>query len=367
MRDLVVAQAAAGHQVGIICDSTTGGALEDAYFDEIRDSLALGVSRIAINRHIGPADIATGWRTYKLIKELQPNILHGHGAKGGGLARMFGSLLRVSRYRVARLYSPHGGVLHYDAATTKGKAMFALENLLTRFTDQLLLVSDYERRTFISKIGTPHTGTSLVYNGVTDAEFAPVAANPDAADFLFIGTMRDLKGPDIFIDAIAFATRQLGRPVTAVMVGDGDQSHYLAQAAALGLSDAIRFLAPMPARQAFALARVVVVPSRAEAMPYIVLEALAAGKSMIATAVGGIPEVFGQNSPALAQPDAESVGAAMVAALRDETAFAAHMPPHAELRSRFSASTMAREIEKVYLTALKRPNAKVETEPSRFP
>ena len=50
---------------------------------------------------------------------------------------------------------------------------------------------------------------------------------------------------------------------------------------------------PMPARQAFALGRVIVVPSRAEAMPYIVLEALAAGKPMIATAVGGIPEIFG--------------------------------------------------------------------------
>ncbi len=353
VRDLVAAQAAAGHQVGIICDSTTGGALEDEYFDEIRDSLALGVFRIAINRHVGPADIATGWRTYKLIKELQPDVLHGHGAKGGVIARLFGSLLRVSRYRVARLYSPHGGVLHYDAATAKGKALFAVENLLTRFTDQLLLVSDYERRTFVSKVGEPHTGTSLVYNGVTEAEFVPVAANADAADFLFIGTMRDLKGPDIFIDAIAIATRQLGRPVTAVMVGDGhDQPRYTAQAAAHGLADVIRFLPPMPARQAFALARLVVVPSRAEAMPYIVLEALAAGKTTIATAVGGIPEVFGPNSPALAQPNAESVGATMVEALRDEAAFAAHMLPHAELQARFSASAMARDVEKAYLTAL---------------
>ena len=60
VRDLVVAQAAAGHQVGIICDSSTGGALEDRYFDEIRSSPARGVAQLPIQRHIGPGDIAHG-------------------------------------------------------------------------------------------------------------------------------------------------------------------------------------------------------------------------------------------------------------------------------------------------------------------
>ncbi len=353
VRDLVAAQAAAGHQVGIICDSSTGGELEDRYFDEIRGMLALGVSRITIHRHIGPGDIAAGWRTYKLIKELRPDVLHGHGAKGGALARVFGSLLRVSRFRVARLYSPHGGVLHYDPATPKGRLLFSIERMLGRFTDHVLFVSDYERRTFMKKIGKPKAPASLVYNGLNDSEFEPVPADPDAADFLYIGMMRDLKGPDIFIDALAAASRQLGRPLSAVMVGDGgDLPAYKRQAADRELSGRVRFLPPMPARKAFALGRVVVVPSRAEAMPYIVLEALAAGKTMIATTVGGIPEIFDPTSPALVAPSVESVTAGMVAAMSSEESFAAAMPNQAELKARFGAGVMARQVEEAYRASL---------------
>jgi len=55
--------------------------------------------------------------------------VHGHGAKGGAYARLFGTLLRVSKSRVARLYSPHGGSLHYDETTATGKLFFALERV----------------------------------------------------------------------------------------------------------------------------------------------------------------------------------------------------------------------------------------------
>ena len=159
--------------------------------------------------------------------------------------------------------------------------------------------------TFKRKIGEPPIPNSLVYNGLREAEFEPVPADAGAADFLYIGMMRDLKGPDLFIDALARAEREIGRPLRAVMVGDGDDlPKYKAQVLSLGLADRVAFHPPMPARQAFALARIIVVPSRAEAMPYIVLEALAAGMPMIASAVGGIPEIFGPGSPALVRPDA---------------------------------------------------------------
>jgi glycosyltransferase involved in cell wall biosynthesis len=353
VRDLTEAQVAAGHKVGIVCDSTTGGDLEEKLFDSLKPLLALGVSRTPMQRHVGPGDLASAWRGYKIIRELQPDVLHGHGAKGGVYARMFGSLLRVYRYRVARLYTAHGGSLHYDETSTMGRMFFGLERLMERFTDHLLFVSEFERRAFRHKVGEPRPPSSLVYNGLRDSEFEPVTLAPDAADFLYVGMMRDLKGPDLFIDALARVEKQLERKLSAVMVGDGeDLPRYRAQVSRLGIGDRVSFLNPMPAPQAFALAGIIVVPSRAEAMPYIVLEALAAGKSMIATAVGGIPEIFGDRSPALVQPEVGALAAKMAEAIADPDAFAALMPKKEDLRARFGADVMASEIERAYFSAL---------------
>ena len=355
VRDLTDAQMAAGHSVGIVCDSTTGGEYEERLFDQMRDKLALGVQRTPMQRHIGPGDLASAWRSYRIIKELQPDVIHGHGAKGGAYARLFGSLLRVSRSRVARLYSPHGGSLHYDENTLTGKLFFALERNMARFTDCLLFVSDYERRTYRRKVGEPPIPNVLVYNGLRATEFEPVPAAVDAADLLYIGMMRDLKGPDLFIDAFAKAETALGRRLSAVMVGAGeDLPRYEVEVERLGLADRIGFLPPMPARAAFALARLVVVPSRAEAMPYIVLETLAAGKPMIATAVGGIPEIFGSGSPALVNADADAIAGKMREALSDLAAYKNLMPDMTTLKARFGADVMAAEIEQAYFAACRK-------------
>lgn len=348
VRDLAEAHAARGHQIGIVCDSSTGGELEDRYFDAISGSLALGVHKVEMQRHIGPGDLKAGWGTYRHISQLQPDILHGHGAKGGAYARMFGTMMRLRGHRVARLYAPHGGVLHYEP-DLKGRAMFFIERRMERLSDHLVFVAQYEADTYTAKIGSPRAPWSVVHNGVREGEFEPVPPAPDAADFLYIGMMRDLKGPDIFIDALAAASAATGRRISAVMVGAGDDlPNYRQQVARLGLGDQVTFHEPMPARQAFALARTIVVPSRAEAMPYIVLEALAAGMPMIATAVGGIPEIFAEHKSLLIQPDAGQLARRMGEVLADEAGYGARMPSRESLRRNFGADVMADRIEAIY-------------------
>lgn len=350
VRDLTAAQVAAGHQVGIVCDSSTGGKFEAELFASMKDQLALGLQRVPMQRHVGLGDVVSGFRTYSIIKNMQPDILHGHGAKGGVYARVFGSVLRVFRSRVARLYSPHGGSLHYDETRLTGRLFFMIERFLERGCDHLLFVSDYERKAYIRKIGAPTCPHSLVYNGLRPEEFIPVDSPPDAADFLYIGMMRDLKGPDIFLDGLFEAQKHSSSKLTAVMVGDGeDLGKYTAQCERLGLADQVSFHRPMETRQALAKARTVVVPSRAEAMPYIVLESLAAGKPVIATAIGGIPEVFGADSPALIKPEKIELSHKMIDALQCRQ-FSAAMPKVPELQARFGVDVMAARIEDAYLS-----------------
>lgn len=354
VRDLLDAQIAAGHRVGIICDSSTGGAYEDAMFSEIEHKLALGLKRLPMQRNVGFGDIAAGRRVYDALKSTDCDILHGHGSKGGLYARLFGSMMRRKGRKIASLYSPHGGSLHYDKASLKGQAFFMAERAMERLTDCILFVSEYELKTYQAKIGVLKAPYQIIHNGLQPHEFEPVILREDAREFLYIGMMRDLKGPDIFIDGLTRAALSLGRPLTAHMVGAGDQKdEYIAQAKAQMPHIDIKFHEPMPARQAFALARFVVVPSRAEALPYIVLEALSGGKSIIVTDVGGISEVVGKQSETLINPDAEQLSAKMQQALADPIAYDALMPRQDDLKARFGADVMANGVEEAYYKALK--------------
>jgi glycosyltransferase involved in cell wall biosynthesis len=105
--------------------------------------------------------------------------------------------------------------------------------------------------------------------------------------------------------------------VSATIAGEGPQGPDLAtRARRLGVADQIRFVGHQPAREAFAMGRMLVLPSRAESLPYVVLEAAAAGVPIIATRVGGIPEIFGPQAEHLIAPDnvealADAIGAAL--------------------------------------------------------
>lgn len=355
VRDLLEAQKANGHEIGIICDSNTGGAFEEDLFERIKPDLALGLHRMPMSRSISGLDISATWKTYNIIKELKPDIIHSHGAKGGAYGRIAGSLLRVSGIRVARIYCPHGGSIHFDAASIKGKLFFAVERWLSRKTDRFIFVSDYEKEGFIDKVVDPPCSVSLIYNGLSPEEYVPVCIKRNAADFLYIGMMRDLKGADVFLYAIAKIKAMVGHEnIRAEFVGDGpDTEKYLKQITMTGLEDCVRVHAAMPARNAFAKAKVVVVPSRAESMPYIVLEAIAAHMPLVVTNVGGIPEIFADETDAMCEPgDADALAAQMLAVLGDKNKRATVDQRANKLAERFSVEVMAQNMETAYRQTL---------------
>ena len=163
-----------------------------------------------------------------------------------------------------------------------------------------------------------------------------------------------LKAVDVLIEAIGMLA-QNGCAITATIVGSGpDRAAFESQAANLGLSDTVRFVGVKPARTAFGLGRLVVVPSRAESLPYIVLEAAAAGMPLITTNVGGIPEVFGPDADSLVPPgDPAALAHAIGEAIRDSGARRlAAQRLRASVAAAFSANAMTDAVLAAYGEAL---------------
>jgi glycosyltransferase involved in cell wall biosynthesis len=343
--DLARAQAARGHRVGLITDASTGGARAEATLAELTPELALGLSRVAMSRQLGLTDIAATRHVARRIADAGADVVHGHGAKGGAYARL------AAAGGAIRVYTPHGGSLHYRWGSPAGFLYLGAERLMMRRTDLFLFESAYGRDAFRAKVGDPGTQVRVrvVHNGVAAAEFAPIAPAPDATDLVFVGELRLLKGVDVLIAALT-QLAQAGKAASLTVVGDGpDRARF--EAAAQGR--AIRFVGAMPARAGFALGRVLVVPSRAESLPYIVLEAAAAALPMIATRVGGIPEIYGPDAGALVPPDdADALARAIRAALAEPRAEVQRL--QARVRTQFSVDAMTEGVLAGYRDSLAR-------------
>jgi glycosyltransferase involved in cell wall biosynthesis len=217
-----------------------------------------------------------------------------------------------------------------------------------------LFESAYSGRIFREKIGQPNGMVRVIHNGVSQAEFEPVIAVADATDLIFVGEMRPVKGIDILIDAIA-RLHEAGRTVTATLVGSGpDEGALKAQVRRMSLDQAIRFLPAMPAREALTLGRIMVIPSRAESLPYVVLETAAAGKPLITTNVGGIPEICGSLSYALIEAGNAEALADAIARTLDDPAAALEFAAALRLRvaSSFSVDAMVDGVISAYRQAM---------------
>ncbi|WP_350334489.1 glycosyltransferase family 4 protein [Coralliovum pocilloporae] len=356
IEDLIRHQSAEGNAVGLIYDSLTEGPVERAHAERMAPYLALGAHTVPMARSLGPADAFSVMRIHRLVRSMAPDILHGHGAKGGAYSRMLGGLNSIMRRPLVTLYSPHGGSLHYDPQSLKGKLFFSLERFLERWTSSLVFVCQYEKNVYSNKVGSPCCPAAVIHNGVRPEEFEPVAEADSISDFVFFGTLRDLKGPDLFLSAIT----QLPSETRADIVGDGpDRPRYEAMAAELGLKERITFHGSRPPRETFGLGRCVVMPSRAESFPYAVLEALAAAKPVITTNVGGISEMFqASDSRLIPADDVASLVTAMAQFQQNTTAWQARaQDEQLFIKTHFQASQMAETVSNLYRDLLRSVSA----------
>jgi glycosyltransferase involved in cell wall biosynthesis len=351
--DLASEQSRRGHEVGLIMDSTTGGEQARNQLARLAPTLRLGATRIPMRREPHPGDLAAILRVWRGIWRLKPDVVHGHGSKGGLYTRATGFLPCPGR--PLRVYTPHGGSFH----PRRGHDLYlAVERLAARRTDLLLFESDYIAGRYAASVGPTRALQCVAKNGLRPDEFAPAPAGPDAAEFVYVGELSTFKGVDVLIQALAAIHAGGEAAPRLVVVGSGCESGALADLVEqLGLNAHVAFYGVLPARDAFALGRIVVAPSRAESLPYIVMEAIAADKTIIATDVGGVGEIFGPLREKLVPRDQpETLARAMLAALGQNEAEAAaeRAVLSRHVASHFSVKVMADCILAAYELALAR-------------
>jgi glycosyltransferase involved in cell wall biosynthesis len=350
--DLSAAQTAAGHAVGVVVDSASADSLTEQRLAALAGHLSLGLHRTAMSRDIGWRDLTATSATAALASRLDIEVIHGHGAKGGAYARLAAVRLEREGRHVRAFYTPHGGSLHYAPTSIKGRVFMALERNLARATAGIVFESAYSAAVYARNVAALTCPARVIPNGLLPQEFGTHTPAAAATDIVYIGELRRLKGVDVLLHALARPMN--GRPASATIVGDGpDAAEFKALSRRLGLDAQVTFPGAMPAARAFPLGRVLAMPSRAESFPYIVLEAAAAGIPLVATAVGGIPEIVaGTDTKLVTADDVDALHAGLDAALRDPAGASARA---ATLRSavaaRFTVARMAADVEAFYRDA----------------
>jgi glycosyltransferase involved in cell wall biosynthesis len=260
-------------------------------------------------------------RLRRLLRAWRPDVVHAHGVRAGALAAIAAAFTRPTAHeaRPAVIVTVHNAP---PAGGLTGAIYRVLELIVARSADSVLCVSpDLEARMRAA-------GARRVARAVVPAPAPPrdvpaepkvrgVSAETPPPVVLAVGRLAPQKGFATLLAAAAL-WRDLQPPPLLVIAGEGPlEAQLKRQAAALGL--AVQFAGSrrdVPAL--LASAAVFVLPSLWEGQPLIVQEALRAGAPVVATRVGGTPELTGENAALLVPPgDPERLAAAVRQVLTD--------------------------------------------------
>jgi glycosyltransferase involved in cell wall biosynthesis len=235
-------------------------------------------------------------------RRLQPDVLDAHYAWPDGVAaaRLVDGLSAALGRRVPLVVTARGTDLNLSARSPR--VARELRAGLAR-ADHVVCVAEALRREALS-LGLPPDRISTLRNGVDGRRFTPgdraaaraVTGLPAGRPVLLcVGHLVARKGQHLLLPALA-AAHAAGRRPLLVLVGDGpDAAALRAQAGRLGLTDDVRFAGVVPPARLpdwYRAADALVLPSLREGWPNVVLEALACGTPVLATAVWGTPEIL---------------------------------------------------------------------------
>jgi glycosyltransferase involved in cell wall biosynthesis len=244
-----------------------------------------------------------------VVRRLRPSLLHTHLVHAD-----FHGLLAGRLARVPVLASTKHGFNPFRA----GRAFAAADRTVGRLVDLHIAISAGLARYLAEVEGFPEAGFEVVHYGIdAGPEPPPPGERPR---FAVVGRLIPIKGHETLLDAIAAAREQVPELELDVAGSGPLEGELRARVAALGLEDSVRFLGHVPgAAPVMEDALAVVVPSLGEGFGMVALEAMERGRAVVASAVGGLPEIVAAGETGLLVPprDAGALAAALVELARD--------------------------------------------------
>lgn len=331
-----------------VCCLTRGGPLEE---DLRKSNIPLHI----LHKR-GRWDLRVIARAARVMQAFRPQIVHTWLPTANTLGRIAALVARTP----ALIASERA------ADAWKGPPRRCVDRLLGRRTARILTNSEAVRRFLAERIGLPAQKIIVIRNGLDVTEFdaaasqgptLPLRKTPGRSVIGTVGRLAAQKGITYLIDAFSRLPRDLGA-LELWVVGGGDQEpHLRAQVAATGLSDRVRFLGIRPDVPAvLGNFDLFVLPSLWEGLPNAVLEAMAARRAVVATAVDGTPEAVEDGKTGLLVPAADpaALAQAMERLLRDANLRASFGEAgRHRVEAEFGMQRMVAETQDAYRSALK--------------
>ncbi|NTI15304.1 glycosyltransferase family 4 protein [Agrobacterium rhizogenes] len=353
--DLCRAMQHRGHSVTAVYSPLRA---EAAFVAELEGMGLDSVIPLAMRRAPGPWDLTAWWNIRRIAARYGPfHLIHGHSSKAGALTR-----LRLPGPHVPVIYTPHAFRTMDPTLDSKGRTIYGgIERLLgSRLSDRLICVSrdEYDHA---RSLGIPEARLRIVVNGVSAPPSGQRAAirvrygiPQDALLFGFVGRLTRQKAPERLIQAFARIAKELPR-AHLLMIGVGELADTVKDMIkAAGLEDRAHLDDAIPGAAAIDAFDVVVMPSRYEAMSYVMLEAAAGGKPLLLTDVGGARTVIepGRNGYIIANSDDSSELAMTMRRFADPKLLRNFTAEARQRKDGYTLAGMADATEEIYFELL---------------
>ena len=302
----------------------------------------LGVP-VRVVRDRFPGDPRTAIGLAALVRGPEVHILETHGYKANVLGRLVSRALR----------RPWIAVLHGETwENRKVRAYFALERLVVRGADCVVVVSHDMARKVVGQ-GIPSSKAQVVHNAcLVDFDGDAPAWSDDAPPVVgVVGRLSPEKGVDLALRVHHMVTRRLPN-AQLLVAGEGPERVELErQAERLGIGPSVCWLGYQEKiAEVYRRLTVLLIPSRSEGLPNVALEAMGYGVPVVATSVGGLPEIVsdGENGFLAPSDDAEALASRVLCVL-DNPLVRRRLGQRAqrEVASRFSLQAKLRALDRL--------------------